>query len=206
MPRTSDRFPGALIEEEILFDDRGPGGDNDGDPTTEGALRRVTNVLRIFVGAAVRQVLQIKNPPAGFDDVDMSGITNGQGLAYNTTSKQFEPQTFAGGYDSTTHRAEDQLVHDIAEDSFEEYTYSGNKVTSIIVWTDSGKTQKIREALFTYSGSKVQTIVTKQYDGAGTLIVGETMTDGGNTISSIQYNQINFCIFFKITFSPFFPR
>lgn len=99
MPRTADRFPGARVEEEVVFDDRGPAGDNDGDPTDEGAVRRVTNVLRAFINSAVTQILQIKNPPAGFDDADISGITNGQGLAYNSTSKQFEPATFAGGSD-----------------------------------------------------------------------------------------------------------
>jgi hypothetical protein len=99
MPRTPDRFPGARVEEELVLEDRGPGGDSDGDPTDEGAIRRVTNTLRAFIGAAVRQILQIKNPPAGFDDVDLSGITNGQGLSYNGTTKQFEPATFAGGSD-----------------------------------------------------------------------------------------------------------
>jgi len=189
MGRTPDRFPGSREDEELDLDDRGPGGDSGGDPTDEGALRRVTNALRFFVGGAVRQVLQIKNPPAGFDDADINGIADGQGLAYNSTSKQFEPQTFAGGYNSVTHRNEDQLVHDIAETSFEEFTYAGNKVTSIIVWTTAGKTQKIRETLFTYTGSKVATTTTKQYDGAGTLIVGETLTEtfaySGNQVADV---------------------
>jgi len=182
-------MPGASKEEETQYDDRGPGGDSDGDPTAEGALRRVTNALRFFAGSAVRQVFQIKNPPAGFDDADISGIANGQGLAYNSTSKQFEPQTFAGGYNSTTHRNEDQLVHDIAETSFEEFTYTGNKVMSIVIWTTAGKTQKIRETLFTYTGNKVATVTTKQYDGAGTLIVGETLTEtysySGNQVADV---------------------
>jgi hypothetical protein len=81
------------------------------------------------------------------------------------------------GLSEGAHRALDQLVHGIAEDSFEEYTYTGNKVTATIVWTDVGKTQKIREELFTYTGNNVTTIVTKQYDVSGVLIVGETMTE-----------------------------
>lgn len=94
-----------------------------------------------------------------------------------------------GGITPSQHRVLDQLVHGIAEDSFEETTYTGNRADAIIVWTDAGKTQKIREELFTYTGSKVTTIVTKQYDGAGALIVGETMTEtvaySGNTVLSI---------------------
>lgn len=99
MPRTPDRFGGPSVEEEQKWEDRGPGGDNAGDPTEEGAMRRVTNAIRYFVNGAVSQIARWKNPPAGFDDVDLSGITGGQGLAYNGTTKQFEPQTFAGGSD-----------------------------------------------------------------------------------------------------------
>lgn len=190
MGRTPDRQVGPSLEEEQQWEDRGPGGDSAGDPAVEGAMRRVTNTLRWFVGGVVTQIARWKNPPAGFDDVDLGGIANGQGLAYNSTSKQFEPQTFAGGYNSTTHREEDHLVHLISEDSFEEYTYSGNKVSSIVVWTDSGKTTKIREELFTYTGNKVTSIVTKQYDGAGALITGETMTESlnytGSTLDDID--------------------
>jgi hypothetical protein len=92
---TPDRKFGPALEEEVQFDDR----TSDGDPSIEGALRRVGNLLRYFVDSAVTQVARWKNVPAGFDDVDLTGITNGQGLAYNDTNKQFEPQTFAGGAD-----------------------------------------------------------------------------------------------------------
>jgi len=85
--------------------------------------------------------------------------------------------TTGSGLSAGAHRALDQLIHGIAENSFEEITYTGNKVTSIIVWTTAGKTTKIREELFTYTGNQATTIVTKQYDVAGALIVGETMTE-----------------------------
>ena len=85
--------------------------------------------------------------------------------------------TTGSGMSAGQHRALDQLIHGIAEDSFEEMTYTGNKVTAIIVWTDAGKTTKIREELFTYTGNQATTIVTKQYDVVGALIVGETMTE-----------------------------
>jgi hypothetical protein len=85
--------------------------------------------------------------------------------------------TTGSGLSEGAHRALDQLIHGIAENSFEEITYTGNKVTAIIVWTTAGKTTKIREELFTYTGNQATTIVTKQYDVAGALIVGETMTE-----------------------------
>jgi hypothetical protein len=97
--RTPDRQVGPSQEEEQQWEDRGPGGDNDGDPSIEGAMRRVTNVVRYFVDGVATQLARWKNVPAGFDDVDLNGITNGQGLSYNSTSKQMEPATFAGGSD-----------------------------------------------------------------------------------------------------------
>jgi len=87
-----------------------------------------------------------------------------------------------------SHRTVDQLVHNIAETSFDEFLYTGARVDSAITWTTPAKTQKIREELYTYTGNKVTTIVTKQYDGAGVLIVGETMTEvlvySGNQVTS----------------------
>lgn len=74
-----------------------------------------------------------------------------------------------------THKDLDQLVHNIAETSYIEYVYSGNIVTDIITWTDSGKTIKVREENYTYSSGKVTTIITKQYDELGSL--AETLTE-----------------------------
>jgi len=67
------------------------------------------------------------------------------------------------------HRPLDELVHLISEDSFEEVTYSaGNKVSSMIIYTDSGKTTKIREEQYTYdSWNRVSQILSIQYNIAG---------------------------------------
>jgi len=79
----------------------------------------------------------------------------------------FNLRSGSGGITEEEHRTLDQLVHDLAEDYYEEYTYTGNKVTNITVWTDSGKTKKIREEQYTYSGSRVTQVVTIQYDSDG---------------------------------------
>jgi hypothetical protein len=95
-----------------------------------------------------------------------------------------------GGLTAGSHRPLDQLVHDIAETSFEEYTYLANRVSNLTIWTDNGKTKKIREWDYTYSGVKIATVVAKQYDAAGALIVGETMTETytftGNDVTSVE--------------------
>ena len=92
---TPDRTAGPGDEEELQFEDRTA----DGDPAVEGAIRRLGNTLRYYVNSVVTQIARWQNPPAGFDDVDLSGIAGGQGLAYNASTKRFEPQTFAGGSD-----------------------------------------------------------------------------------------------------------
>ena len=173
---TPDRFPGPAIEEEMRYEDRGPGGDNDGDPTFEGALRRVTKALRFFVGGTIRQILQVRNPPAGFDELDMSGVQDGDVLAYDEFSKSLKATTGGGGLTPASHRSLDQLVHELAEDSYLEVTRDSGKVSVITYWTDSGKTQKVREVVITRSAGRVSQTVETQYDGAGVAIVGETLT------------------------------
>ena len=87
------------------------------------------------------------------------------------------------------HRPLDELVHLISEDSFEEVTYdAGNKVTSMVIWTDSGKTMKIREEQYTYDGwNKVTQILTIQYNSSGTEVerMTEDFTYDGNRVTSI---------------------
>ncbi|HUX16554.1 MAG TPA: hypothetical protein VMW52_08770 [Phycisphaerae bacterium] len=87
------------------------------------------------------------------------------------------------------HREIDELVHLVAEDSFEEYVYSGSNVVAIVVWTDGGKTTKVREELFSYSSGLVTSIVTIQYDAVGVAVPGETMTEAysytGNVVDSV---------------------
>lgn len=78
----------------------------------------------------------------------------------------------------TNHRSFDQLVHEVAETSYDEYIYSGSNVTNIIIWTSSEKVTKIREQQFIYSGNKATSIVTIQYDSYGNAV--ETITESIN--------------------------
>lgn len=100
----------------------------------------------------------------------------------------FDPRTGGGGLTPSTHRALDQLVHEVAETSFTEVVETAGKVTAVIVWTDAGKTTKIREEEYTYTGGQVTTIVAKQYDGTGTLVetYTETVTYSGGKVQSIS--------------------
>lgn len=80
------------------------------------------------------------------------------------------------------------LVHEIDATTYDEITYSGNDVSSYIVWTNSGKTQKVREELYTFDiGHKVTQVVTKQYDGTGVvkMTMTENYTYSGSKVSTV---------------------
>ena len=96
----------------------------------------------------------------------------------------------SGGISSLEHEGLDTLPHAIAEDFFQEVTSASGLVTAVIWWTDSGKTRKIREVLTTYASALPSVVVTKQYDAAGALINGQTLTEtitrSGGLITSID--------------------
>lgn len=81
----------------------------------------------------------------------------------------------SGGLTEESHRTVDQWVHwDLDEDCYYEVTYTSGRITDEIWWTDSGKTQKIREASYSYTGILVNTETRKSYNSGGTLV--ETLT------------------------------
>lgn len=51
---------------------------------------------------------------------------------------------------TASHRPIDQLVHSVAENSYEEFTYNGPKILSATIWTSPAKTVKIREENYIY--------------------------------------------------------
>ncbi len=99
-----------------------------------------------------------------------------------------EAQISISGLDATEHRDLDQLVHNLAQDAFKEYVYTGNKVTSIIIWTDSNKTTKIRETQFSFSGNKINSTIQIQYDPSGIEAerLTKTFSYSGNRIVSVD--------------------
>lgn len=86
------------------------------------------------------------------------------------------------------HRYLDELVHDIAESSYEEYTYTDGKITALTVWTNTDKTIKIREEQYSYTGSNIDEIIIIQYDATGIEIerITEIITRQGSQILSID--------------------
>lgn len=80
------------------------------------------------------------------------------------------------GISEATHEALDTLVHRLAETSYVEITRSGGQVTAVIVWETAAKLKKVRETNITRLSGQVSVIVEKQYDAAGAVISGQTLT------------------------------
>jgi len=112
---TPDRRAGPLEEEEIQFEDRGPGGEDPGDPVVTGALRRINDKLYFKEAAAVAQVLKARNFPVGFADVDLAGVSDGKVLAYDDPTKTFKPVFGFGSFDVDIIMTDD-ITHDVLVD------------------------------------------------------------------------------------------
>jgi len=75
-----------------------------------------------------------------------------------------------GGLTPEAHRILDQLVHDLDESHYIEYSYTGSKILTIDMWTDAGKTLRIRDYAYTYTGNLIDTETVRQYDGVGSVV------------------------------------
>ncbi len=96
-----------------------------------------------------------------------------------------------GALTPSNHRALDQLVHNVAETSYIEPTYTNNRPTLITEWTSVAKTTKIREYTITYSGGLVSQVSVQQYDSSGVTIVGEQLTSVPSYTGGIINNVTN---------------
>jgi len=124
-------------------------------------------------GPAIEEELQLADD--GSDPSVVGALTNNAGVLKGRDNVGVFDLRSGSGISASGHRALDQIVHDVAEDSFAEVARTGNRVDAVRTYTSAAKTKKIREEEYTYSGNQVTTIVTKQYDGSGALV--ETYTE-----------------------------
>lgn len=91
------------------------------------------------------------------------------------------------------HDASPSEGHLVVWPCFKEFVRDGQgRLTSVILWTDSGKTQKIRESTFNRDVQhRVTSIVKKTYGATGTLKATITMavTRPVNTITGITVSR-----------------
>jgi len=144
-----------------------------------------------FPGSREEDELQLTTDAA---DPTVEGALRYNGAAFRLRDATgvFDPRTGGSGLTPAQHEALDQLVHNVAEDSFQEVNRTSNKVQTIIFWTDSGKTVKIRETVLTrdpVTTGPVSVVVLKQYDGAGALAITltGTLTRASGKVASIDW-------------------
>jgi hypothetical protein len=139
-----------------------------------------------FPGEAIQESLLLEDEGLGLAVTPGQMRYSGGRFTMFDSVGEFDPRT-GGGITEPQHEALDTLAHDIVEDSFEEYAYSGNRVTNVTTWTDATKTTKIREEQFSYSGSRLTQSITIQYDASGveTYRVTEVITYQGNKIDDV---------------------
>lgn len=131
----------------------------------------------------------LQNDESDDDTVQMT--RSGNDLLFkdgpNPTPTTLSDLLAVSGITAEEHRNLDQLVHLLAENYYEEYVYTGPRVTGIITWTSVSKVLKIREEQYTYDESRVSTVVTIQYNAAGTEFerVTETYTYSGNKVTNM---------------------
>lgn len=119
--------------------------------------------------------------------VDPTNISNSSASLLQDVLEDLDGAITGGGLTPESHRTLDQLVHWLDEDYYQEYTYWGSRVTNITIWTDSGKTTKIREFQYSYSSGKVSQEVIIQYNGSGVEVERLTLTYtySGSRVSNI---------------------
>lgn len=112
---------------------------------------------------------------------------NGGSFQFRDAAGAFDPRSGGGGITEAQHELLDTLTHEIAETSWEEYTYSSGRVVSVVVWASAAKLLKVREEQYTYSGGFVSQVVITQYDGTGAVkaTVTEIYTYSAGRVASI---------------------
>ena len=118
-----------------------------------------------------------------------TGAVNG----YILTSDSFgnaswkDAYVAGGGLSEVEHERLDQLVHDIAETSYDEVVRGPcRKITDYIIWTSAAKTTKIREQIISRdTKARPVSIITRQYNSTGTLVQEETEIIARNTSGKI---------------------
>lgn len=93
--------------------------------------------------------------------------------------EQIDGLSGGGALTPANHRVLDQLVHNpISETGFIEPIYNAsNQPTSIILWSNAGKTIKRYEELITYTSGLATQVIARRYDGTtNNVVTGETIT------------------------------
>lgn len=126
------------------------------------------------------------NLPPGSDPTENGGFRFVDGAwRFRDSIGVYNPRS-GGGISESEHEALDTLTHEVAESSYQEWTYSGARPVNSIIWETAAKLKKIREYQFTYTAGQVTQYVEIQYDDAGVekSRITETYTYSGGMMAT----------------------
>jgi hypothetical protein len=145
-----------------------------------------------FPGPRQEDELQLTPQDPGTTPSATGGIVYADGaFKLRDAVGDFDPRSGGGGITEAQHEVLDTLIHWISESNWQEFVRESGRVTSIIHWTDSGKTKKVRELLVTRSSGRVSQIDVIQYDGSGVerqRLTG-VITRASGRISSVDWTR-----------------
>jgi hypothetical protein len=110
---------------------------------------------------------------------------------------QFKLEDAAGVFDprgitEAQHEVLDTLIHGLSETCFQEVVRTAGRVTSVVFWTDAGKTVRVREVLIIRAAGKVSQLDVVHYTAAGAekqRMTGVFTRDGNGKVASIDWTE-----------------
>jgi hypothetical protein len=170
----------------------GNGVTNDGYTTIVSVIdQRKITVARALGTTISSGMLVVFNPAGatkvGVDTENLSNIS-GANLQEVIESIDFSLSNLGN---AANHEDIDSLVHNLSEDYYEEFVYSGGKVTAVIAWQDSSREKKVRESIYTYTNGKISHDADIQYNALGIEIqrLARAYTYSGSRLLSIQTTE-----------------
>jgi hypothetical protein len=120
--------------------------------------------------------------------VDPTNLTQTTSNELQQVIEDLDGAIAGGGITEPQHELLDTLTHFINENSYWDATYTDDNITTFIIWTDSGKTKKIREWQITYDGDDLVTqVIAIQYDSAG--VEKHRLTHGSFSYTDEEYQN-----------------
>lgn len=97
--------------------------------------------------------------------------TNSLNVVTGVSLEDIEESVFT----ENEHENLDTFLHNLDKNSYQEIIRTNNLISDVILWADSGKTEKIRETNITRTNNRISQVIERQYS-SGSLVKTKTMT------------------------------
>jgi hypothetical protein len=143
-------------------------------------------------GPSIEEELQLEDQGPGATPSVIGALVQADGVILGRDATGVFDLRSGSGISEAQHEVLDTLVHALAETCYLEVTRTAGRVSNVTIWTDSGKTTKVRElANVVRTAGRIVSYDLIQYDGAGVVkqTVSYAITRTGGRVSSIQMTE-----------------